>query len=195
MDLSPVTLPGAHVRLEPLAPGHAADLLAVALDESLWRWTTTQVRSAAELDAYIASALADQRAGRALPFATVDQRTGRAVGSTRFANAEPEHRRVEIGWTWVGRAHQRTAANTEAKLLMLAHAFERLACNRVELKTDALNAPSRAAIRRLGAVEDGVLRAHRITSGGRVRDTVYYSVLHEEWPAVRERLAARLAAG
>ena len=194
MDLSPTTLAGAHVRLEPLAAGHAPALLRVALDPELWRWTTTQVRSAAELDAYVAAALRARDAGTALPFATIDLASGRAVGSTRFANADAANRRVEIGWTWVGRAWQRTAVNSEAKLLMLAHAFERLGCIRVELKTDALNAASRAAIRRLGAAEEGVLRRHMITSTGRVRDTVYYSVLAEEWPAVRAALAARIAA-
>lgn len=117
------------------------------------------------------------------------------MGSTRFANADPGNRRVEIGWTWLGRAFQRTALNTEAKLLMLGHAFDQLGCLRVELKTDALNARSRAAIRRLGAVEEGTLRRHMITSTGRVRDTVYYSVLREEWPAVRAGLAARLERG
>jgi RimJ/RimL family protein N-acetyltransferase len=114
------------------------------------------------------------------------------VGSTRFANADATHRRVEIGWTWLGRDAQRTALNTEAKLLLLGHAFDALGCIRVELKTDALNARSRSAIRRLGAVEEGTLRQHMITSTGRMRDTVYYSILHHEWPAVRDALAARL---
>ncbi len=194
MTLAPVTLTGRHVRLEPLGVQHAASLLTVALDEELWRWTTTQVRSAPELDAYTAAALQAQAAGTALPFATVDLVSGRAVGSTRFANASPADRRVEIGWTWLGRAFQRTALNTEAKLLMLAHAFGPLGCIRVEIKTDALNARSRAAIRRLGASEEGMLRQHTITSTGRVRDTVYYSILREEWPAVRARLLARLEA-
>ena len=195
MDLTPVTLTGTHVRLEPLHERHVPDLLAVALDEELWRWTTTQVRTAAELEAYVATALRGQREGTALPFATVDVASGRAVGSTRFANADAENRRVEIGWTWLGRAFQRTRLNTEAKLLMLGHAFGALGCIRVELKTDALNVQSRTAIRRLGATEEGTFRHHMITSTGRLRDTVYYSILREEWPAVRERLTALLARG
>lgn len=194
LALTRTTLVGAHVRLEPLTPGHAAALLPVALDPELWRWTPTQVRSAQELDEYIATALGWQQAGTALPFATVDRATGRVVGSTRFGSVDAANRRVEIGWTWVAREFQRTAVNTEAKLLMLGHAFERLGCIRVELKTDALNAASRAAIRRLGATEEGVLRHHVITSSGRARDTVYYSILADEWPAVRAGLEAKLAA-
>ena len=195
MDLSPVALAGRHVRLEPLADRHAADLMDVALDEELWRWTATQVRSREDLDAYIATALQWQRDGTALPFATVDRASGRAIGSTRLANADHASRRVEIGWTWLGRAYQRTALNTEAKLLMLAHAFGPLDCIRVELKTDALNVRSRAAIRRLGATEEGTLRHHMITSTGRLRDTVYFSILRSEWPAVHDGLAAKLATG
>ena len=195
MDLTPVTLTGTHVRLEPLHERHAADLVAVALDEQLWRWTTTRVRTAEELDAYVADALRGRSEGTALPFATIDLASGRAVGSTRFANADAANRRVEIGWTWLGRAFQRTSLNTEAKLLMLGHGFGALDCIRVELKTDALNAQSRAAIRRLGATEEGTLRHHMITSTGRLRDTVYYSILREEWPAVRDGLTARLARG
>jgi len=192
MDMTPVTLAGTYVRLEPLGERHMDDLLAVALDEELWRWTTTQIHSPDDLAGYVATALRWQEAGTALPFATIDLASGRAVGSTRFGNADPENRRVEIGWTWLGRAHQRTALNTEAKLLMLKHAFDVLGCIRVELKTDALNARSRAAIRRLGATEEGTLRHHMITSTGRLRDTVYYSVLREEWPGVRAGLVERL---
>jgi RimJ/RimL family protein N-acetyltransferase len=195
MDLSPTVLTGRHVRLEPLAERHADDLVGVALDEQLWRWTATQVRSRAELDAYIATALQWQRDDTALPFATVDLASGRAIGSTRLANADHANRRVEIGWSWLGRAFQRTALNTEAKLLMLAHAFGPLDCIRVELKTDALNERSRSAIRRLGAAEEGTLRHHMITSTGRMRDSVYYSILRDEWPAVHDGLVAKLAAG
>jgi RimJ/RimL family protein N-acetyltransferase len=193
MHLAPVTLAGRHVRLEPLRAEHAARLLPVALDPALWEWTTTQVRTAAELDAYVEEALRGEAAGTALPFATIDVASGRAVGSTRFANASPVDRRVEIGWSWVARDFQRTAVNTEAKLLMLEHAFGALGCLRVEFKADALNAASRAAIARLGAREEGTLRRHTVTSTGRVRDTVYYSILREEWPGVRDALLARLA--
>ena len=140
--------------------------------------------------AYIAVALAERAAGRALPFAIIDKATGQAIGSTRYVAIEPAHRRVEIGWTWLGRSWQRTAANTEAKYLLLRHAFETLGCIRVELKTDALNERSRAAIRRIGAREEGTLRSHMITASGRIRDTVYYSILDagvaagEEGPGV-----------
>jgi len=192
---TPVVLDGTHVRLEPLALDHLADLRAVAFDEDLWRWTVAGVRTDDDLHRYLDAALRERDAGAALPFATVVLSTGRAIGSTRFGNIDVANRRVEIGWTWVGRDWQRTAVNTEAKYLMLRHAFEQLGCIRVELKTDALNARSRAAILRIGAVEEGTLRRHMVTQGGRVRDTVYFSIVDSEWPAVQARLEARLAAG
>ena len=186
------TLVGARIRLEPLAEGHHAALCAVGLDDDLWRWTPKAVRTAADMLVYIAVALADREAGRALPFAIVDNATGQAIGSTRYGAIEPAHRRVEIGWTWLGRTWQRTGANTEAKYLLLRHAFETLGCIRVELKTDALNERSRAAIRRIGAREEGTLRSHMITASGRIRDTVYYSILDVEWTEVKRILASRL---
>ena len=194
IDLTPVTLEGRHVRLEPLSRHHEAGLAAVALDPELWRWTPTQIHSLDDLRAYVETALALQRAGGALPFATVDRATGRAIGSTRFGNVDPRHCRVEIGWSWLGREFQRRAFNTEAKLLMLAHAFEQMACIRVELRADALNAKSRTAIARLGATEEGTLRHHMILPGGRLVDWVYYSILAAEWPAVRAGLERKLAA-
>ena len=130
--------------------------------------------------------------GMALPFATIDRASGQVAGSTRFANIDLANRRVEIGWTWLGRRFQRTAINTEVKYLMLRHAFESMGCNRVELKTDALNQRSRAAIRRIGAVEEGILRAHMLTHSGRFRDTVYFSILSNEWPGVRQWFEGRL---
>ena len=193
--MNAVTLEGTHVRLEPLRPDHAAALWAVARDPALWEWSPTPIARRADLDAYVERAIEDAEAGVALPFATVDVASGAVVGSTRFGNWVPAHRRVEIGWTWIGRPWQRSAINTEAKLLMMRHAFETLRVNRVEWKTDALNARSRAAIARLGAREEGTLRAHMVTASGRLRDTVYFSVTFEEWPGVRDRLAARLAAG
>jgi RimJ/RimL family protein N-acetyltransferase len=144
------------------------------------------------MQAYIAEALTLQSAGKALPFAQIDKSTGRAVGSTRFGNFEPAHHRVEIGWTWLGTPWQRTAFNTEAKYLLLAHAFEVLRLNRVEFKTDVLNKRSRKAILRLGALEEGVLRRHMIMQDGRVRDSVYYSIIAEEWPDVKEKLRRSL---
>jgi RimJ/RimL family protein N-acetyltransferase len=184
----PITLSGGFVRLVPLTAEHIEPMFAVASDQDLWRWTTTQIASLDDMRAYVETALASQKEGTALPFATLDAHTGEIIGSTRFANIDRANRRVEIGWTWLRRDRQRTGCNTEAKYLMLSHAFDVLGCIRVELKTDALNARSRAAIRRIGGVEEGILRAHMITASGRLRDTVYYSVLDSEWPAVRARL-------
>jgi N-acetyltransferase len=146
----------------------------------------------ADMEEYVALALAERDAGTAIPFAQVETSAGRVVGSTRLANIDRVHARAEIGWTWLGRAWQRTAINTEAKLLLFTHAFEVMGCHRVELKTDVLNAQSRRAILRLGAVQEGIFRRHKITESGRARDTVYFSVIAEEWPAVREGLRARL---
>lgn len=190
--VQPVTLEGQVVRLEPLTLDHLDQLCEVALDEDLWRWTTNQVRTRDELREYIEAALQSRQQGTALPFATIERASGRAIGSTRYGNIEMRDRRVEIGWTWVGRPWQRTAVNTEAKYLMLRHAFETLGCIRVELKTDALNERSRRAIQRIGAREEGVLRQHMITASGRLRDTVYFSVLDREWPEVKAALEARL---
>ncbi len=191
---TPVTLEGRAVRLEPLAAGHLDALCHVGLDPSLWAWTTSHVATAADMRRYVEAALTEQAAGHALPFVTIEKATGHVVGSTRFGNIAPAHRRVEIGWTWVAPAWQRTAVNTEAKKLMLAHAFETLGCIRVELKTDVLNTRSRRAIERLGAQQEGILRHHLITDQGRVRDTVYYSILAAEWPLVKAGLDERLAA-
>lgn len=195
MKLEAVVLAGRHVRLEPLTEAHVDELVSVGLDPALWRWGTTLIETRADMQRYVATALAERAAGRALPFATVDIASGHVVGSTRFAAIEPAHRRVEIGWTWIIPAFQRTATNTEAKLLMLEHAFRTWRCNRVELKTDALNERSRAAIVRLGATEEGILRSHMVVPGPRLRDTVYFSILADEWPAVRARLEARLLRG
>jgi RimJ/RimL family protein N-acetyltransferase len=140
------------------------------------------------MERYVAQALAEQREGTALPFATVLRASGQVIGSTRFHSATPAHRRVEIGWTWLGPSWQRTGANTEAKYLMLRLAFEQWACLRVEFKTSALNQRSRAALRRIGAVEEGVLRSHMINEDGTVRDSVYFSILLHEWPTVKLRL-------
>jgi RimJ/RimL family protein N-acetyltransferase len=192
MKLHPIVLEGRHVRLEPLTLGHHAALCEVALDPELWRWTVADVATPDDLRRYMEAALREQEEGRALPFATIERETGRAVGSTRFGSADPAHRRVEIGWTWIGRPWQRTAFNTEVKYLMLRHAFEKLGCIRVELKTHALNTRSRAAILRIGAKEEGTLRKHMISERGKPRDTVYYSILDDEWPEVKARLEGML---
>jgi RimJ/RimL family protein N-acetyltransferase len=192
MVVAPVILTGRHVRLEPLALEHAAALAEVGLDNDLWKWIPTAVRTPEEMSAYVQSALQEQAAGSALPFALIEKSTGRAVGSTRYANIERVHHRLEIGWTWVARQWQRTAINTEAKYLLLRHAFETLNCIRVELKIDSLNDRSRAAILRIGAREEGTFRNHMITASGRIRHTVYFSIVDSEWPEVRARLETRL---
>ena len=194
MDLSPVTLTGRHVRLEPLSLAHLDALAAVGLDSDLWRLGISRIETKDDLRAYVEAALAEQAAGKSVPFATISLADEQAVGSTRFGNIEPAHRRVEIGWTWIGRPWQRTAVNTEAKLLMLRHAFDTWRCRRVELKTSTKNERSRAAILRIGAREEGILRSHMLNPDGSWRDSVYYSILDDEWPAVRLRLEARLAA-
>lgn len=191
--LSPVTLTGRYVQLVPLEMAHLDMLLPIAADEELWRFVPTAASSRPALRSYIETALAERDSGVALPFVTTERESGRVVGSTRFAAYVRAHRRIEIGWTWVGREWQRTAVNTEAKLLMLGHAFEGLGMRRVELKTDALNEKSRNAIRRLGATEEGVFRQHMVTETGRVRDTVWFSILGSEWPDVKARLTAKLA--
>jgi RimJ/RimL family protein N-acetyltransferase len=190
--VEPVTLAGQGIRLEPLSIAHYAHLCEVGLDDELWRWIPQAVHTPEEMRAYIETALAWQAAGTALPFATIERATGRAIGSTRFANIDPANRHVEIGWTWLGRKWQRTAANTEAKYLMLRHAFETWRCLRVEFKTDSLNERSRAALLRIGAKEEGIFRNHVISWTGRVRHSVYYSIIDSEWPAVKAQLQDKL---
>jgi RimJ/RimL family protein N-acetyltransferase len=195
MDLSPVVLEGDTVRLEPLGLHHLGALCAVGLEPALWALTQTRIETCDDMRRYVEAALVEQHAGTALPFATVERATGAVVGSTRFGSASHEHHRVEIGWTWIAPRWQRTAANTEAKYLMLRHAFETMGCRRVELKTNARNARSRAAMRRIGATEEGVLRKHMVMPDGSARDSVFFSVIDDEWPAVRERLTGLLARG
>jgi RimJ/RimL family protein N-acetyltransferase len=192
MIVSPVTLEGRHVRLEPLAKGHLEGLAQVGLDEELWRWIPTPVRTREDMAAYVETALQEQERGVSLPFAILEKATGRAIGSTRYGNIDRVHHRVEIGWTWVARDWRRTAMNTEAKYLLLKHAFETLGCLRVELKTDSLNEKSRAAILRIGAKEEGIFRNHMITMNGRIRHSVYFSIIESEWPTVKARLESML---
>ena len=193
MSLQPVTLAGEAVRLEPLSRDHLPGLLEVGLDPDLWRITVQFGGTPEALAAYVDEALRQQAAGTALPFALVEPATGRIMGSSRFGNYDAPSARIEIGWTWVARPWQRTRVNTEAKYLLLRHAFDALGLERVELRTDAINARSRAAIRRIGAVEEGILRRQQRTWDGRLRDTVFHSILREEWPAARARLEAMLA--
>ena len=187
-----VTLAGDHVRLLPLSLDHLGGLCAVGLDEGLWKWVPTRVLDQQGMQEYVELALDEQRRGMSLPFTTTLKDSGRIVGSTRYANISVKDGRLEIGWTWIGEAWQRSAVNTEAKYLMLRHAFEVLGCTRVELKTDGLNEKSRNAILRIGAKQDGILRKHTMTYSGRIRDTVYFSILDEEWAAVKASLEAKL---
>jgi RimJ/RimL family protein N-acetyltransferase len=189
MDVKPVTLEGNRVRLAPMTDAHVEALFRAGSDDSLWKWTSTRANTPESMRAYVDGALADAKAGTALPFVTIDKESGEVIGSTRFGNIDRANRRVEIGWTWVTPRFQRTHVNSEAKYLMLTHAFDVLGCVRVELKTDVLNTKSRDAMLRMGAKEEGVLRKHMLAYGGRWRDTIYYSVLDTEWPEVRQRLA------
>lgn len=193
LNIQPVTLEARHVRLEPLSLEHHKGLSEVGLVEELWRWIPQPVRTVEEMREYIATALRSQAEGSALPFATIERSTGKVIGSTRYGNIDRVNRHVEIGWTWLGPAWQRTAANTEAKFLMLRHAFETLGCLRVELKTDSLNEKSRNAILRIGAKEEGIFRNHMVTSTGRIRHSVYYSIIDSEWPAMKARLEEKLS--
>src|ERR1700738_1105398 len=192
MVIAPVILEGRHVRLEPLTLEHTAQLSEVGLEADLWTWIPTPVRTPEEMSAYVQTALKEQAAGSALPFALIEKSSGRTVGSTRYGNIDRDHHRVEIGWTWVARKWQRTAVNTEAKYLLLRHAFETLGCMRVELKTDSLNQRSRAAILRIGAREEGIFRNHMMAANGRVRHTVYFSIVDSEWADVKSQLEARI---
>jgi RimJ/RimL family protein N-acetyltransferase len=192
MEIHPVTLESQHVRLEPLSLAHLDDLCAVGLDPELWRWIPFQITTPAEMASYIKDALTAQQSGTALPFATIDRATNQAIGSTRYMNIDRPNKHVEIGSTWIARAFQRSPVNTEAKLLMLRHAFETLGCMRVELKTDSMNRRSRNAIQRIGARQEGIFRNHMTTYTGRIRHSVYFSILDSEWPQVKANLESKL---
>lgn len=191
----PLTLEGAVVRLEPIRRDHADLFWDVAQNdlEDIFRWIPYSVRTPDDFHQLVDKALSEQQRDESVVFATVERSSGRTIGSTRFMNIDHTNRRVEIGSTWIAPAWQRTAVNTEAKYLMLRHAFEVWGCIRVELKTDALNQKSRNAILRLGATEEGTLRRHLLTWTGRVRDTVYFSILDHEWPDVKARLESRMS--
>lgn len=194
MNIQTVTLEGAAVRLEPIQRKHWKALWEVAKDsaEDIFRWIPYPMRSPEDFEQWADKALVEQERSESLVFVTVERASGRPIGSTRFMNIDRANRRVEIGSTWIAPAWQRTAINTEAKYLMIRHAFEEWGCIRVELKTDALNQKSRNAILRIGAKEEGTLRRHLVTWTGRVRDTVYFSILDSEWPEVKGRLEGRL---
>lgn len=191
----PVTLEGSAVRLEPIRREHTELFWEVAQNdlEDIFRWIPYAMKTREDFRTLIEKAFAEQERGESVVFATVERGSGRVVGSTRFMNIDRANRRVEIGSTWIAPAWQRTGVNTEAKYLMLRHAFEVWGCMRVELKTDALNQKSRHAILRIGAKEEGTLRRHLVTWTGRVRDTVYFSILEDEWVEVKSGLESRLA--
>jgi RimJ/RimL family protein N-acetyltransferase len=190
--VQPVTLEGRLVRLEPLSEAHLRGLAKVAFDPEIWRWTVARPTDARGLRSWLEAALRNAESGVEVPFATVEQATGRPIGSTRFMSIVPEHRRLEIGWTWVAGPWQRRGANREAKYLQLRHAFDVLGANRVEFKTDSLNEKANPALLALGATFEGTFRDHMVMPGGRLRHSNYYSVIVEEWPRVREALERSL---
>jgi N-acetyltransferase len=192
-DWGAKALEGELVRLEPLAPHHETGLWEASRDPRTWRWLSiVHPQTPGELRAYLDDALANAAAGLELPFATIARGDERVVGSTRFLTLRPEHRSIEIGWTWLAPEAWGTGLNVEAKLLMLEDAFERLGCRRVEFKTDAGNERSRGAMEALPAQFEGVHRRHMLVRCGENRDTAWYSILDEEWPAVRANLLRRL---
>ncbi len=191
---SPVTLEGTHVRLEPLRSEHAAKLWEIAKDhlQELFQWIPYRLESLDDFRVFNRHVLEEQKRGLTLPFATFERKSGHIAGTTRFMNMDLANRKVEIGSTWIAPPWQRTVVNTEAKYLMLRHAFEEWKCLRVELKTDSMNQRSRTAILRLGAKEEGTLRKHMVTWNGRQRDSVYFSILDTEWPEVKAQLERKM---
>ena len=192
--LERIILEGQHVRLEPLLLSHQDALVEAASDGELWTLPYTIVPSKETIAAYVGRTLEKQEQGRELPFTIFDKGRNEIVGSTRYTDIDEANRKLEIGYTWLAQRAQRTAINTEAKFLLLNRAFEDLRCVRVELVTDILNERSQAAILRLGAKQEGILRNHMIMPNGRVRDSVCFSIIDAEWPVVKERLVARLSA-
>lgn len=189
MKIERVTLQGRWVQLEPLVEAHVPDLSAVGLEDDIWRYMRYgMVRSEEDLRAWVLELLALKKRGEDLPFAVIFKDSGRAIGVTRYLNIHRQDRNVEIGGTWYGPAYQRTAVNTECKYLLLRHAFETWGCLRVQFKSDRRNERSQRAIERLGAVKEGILRKHMLLSDGYVRDSVVYSIVDDEWPAVKQRL-------
>jgi RimJ/RimL family protein N-acetyltransferase len=201
LEIRPIILEGQHVRLEPMTQAHAEPLIAAASDGELWNTQVTIIPPAAGMEDYIQFALDGLAQRNQLPFTIIRKDSGSAgaspstdqiVGSTRFYEIFPNDRKCAIGYTWLSKSAQRSPVNTECKLLLLAHAFETWQCVRVELITDVLNEQSRAAILRLGAKQEGILRRHLILPNGRVRDSVFFSIIDSEWPEVKERLQNRL---
>ena len=194
-DPTPVVLTGRYIRLEPLSHDHAADLRIAGSDPGVWQFMPCgPFREGAGIDELITDALAQATTGVQVPFAIIHKESGAAIGSTRYLEIRRRDRALEIGWTWIAPAHQRTPVNTECKLLLLEHAFETLGAVRMQLKTDTRNQRSQTAIARIGARQEGVLRKSLIMSDGFIRDTVYFSIVRDEWPKAKRRLQDMLEA-
>lgn len=191
----PTILRGSRIELRLLGHEHRQALLDAATDGQLWALKVTQVPGPETVDAYLATALAGCRAGTVLPFAICLRDSGQVVGSTRFWKIDAQHRKLEIGHTWLGESHQRSGINTEAKYLLLQHAFEVMDCVRVQFTTDELNAKSRAAILRIGATQEGIVRHERIMPDGRKRNSVRFSIIDPEWPGVKQNLLEKMQRG
>lgn len=188
----PAVLDGATVRLEPLSAAHAADLWRTSRDDEVWRWLpVARPATAADMGTVIEAALAEQARGERVPWAILDRASSAAIGCSSYLDVVPVHRRLEIGWTWLGRDWWRTPVNTEVKLLLMGRAFDDLGAVRVALRTDLCNLRSQAAIERIGGRREGVLRSHMVRPDGTRRDTVYFSILRTEWPDVARRLRSR----
>lgn len=192
MKIEKISLEGEFIRLEPLKTEHAEVLFEIAKNKEIWRWTTTNIENLEDMNRYIQTALDEREREMALPFTIIDKTSNEIVGSTRFGCISISDRRAEIGWTWINPTWQRTYVNTEAKLLMLTHAFEKWKCIRIEICTDVFNERSRNAILRLGAKQEGVLRNHLIVETGRIRDSVIFSIIDSEWNEIKTNLQAKL---
>ena len=192
MKVNPITLRGKFVTLEPMSTDYLDELCEIGLEPSIWQWSPESITTKESMASYVDAALSEQLNGISVPFVTRENASKKIVGSTRFGNIDVQNRHVEIGWTWLAPEWQRTYVNTEAKLLMLTHAFEIWNCIRVEFKTDSLNEKSRKAILRIGAKQEGIHRNHMITETGRFRDSVFFSVIDGEWSDVSARLNSML---
>ncbi|VAW67887.1 hypothetical protein MNBD_GAMMA10-163 [hydrothermal vent metagenome] len=192
MKFNSTIIEGKYVRLEPLSESHKSGLCKAISDGELWKLNVTLVPHINDVDAFIINANKAYESGDGITFATIDKKTDKVAGSTRFMKANIANKRVEIGFTFLGKSWQRTQINTEAKLLMLTHAFESMHLNRVELLTDYLNLKSRNSIIRLGEKEEGILRNHMIMPDGRERDSVIYSIIKNEWPGIKQHLSCKL---
>jgi RimJ/RimL family protein N-acetyltransferase len=189
----PPTLENQRALLKPLTEDDFEALLAIGLEPSLWKVSSNKIESREDLLRYLQTAVEQRESGQSVPFTIIDKSINRIAGCTRYGNIVFEHKRLEIGWTWLGVEFQKTGLNRACKAELLGFAFEDLGMLRVELKTDVLNTNSREAMLKMGAVEEGILRKHMITESGRNRDSVYYSIIAEEWPSVKERVFAQYA--